>query len=61
VDFSNCPPKWNEAIAFCIAQAGNYGFAETACGAYRRWHVENGDVGCSYYYDDTSGDLVAVF
>jgi hypothetical protein len=23
--------------------------------------VENGDVGCSYYYDDASGDLVAVF
>jgi hypothetical protein len=28
---------------------------------YRGWRVENVDVGCSYYYDATSGDLVAVF
>lgn len=61
VDFSNCPPTWNDAIAFCIANAGNFGFAETDCGAYRRWHVENVDVGCSYYYDATGGDSVAVF
>jgi hypothetical protein len=61
VDFSNCPPTWNDAVAFCVMYAGDFGYAETDCGAYRRWHVENVDVGCSYYYDSTSGDLVAVF
>ncbi len=61
VDFSNCPPTWNDAIAFCITNAGDYGFAETDCGTYRRFRVENGDVGCSYYYAEATLDLVAVF
>jgi hypothetical protein len=61
VDFSNCPPTWNDAIAFCIMYAADFGFAQTDCGTYRRWHVENVDVGCSYYYDERTGDLVAVF
>jgi hypothetical protein len=61
VDFNNCPPTWNDAIAACIAYAADFGYQETDCGPYRRWHVENGDVGCSYYYDAASGDLVSVF
>jgi hypothetical protein len=61
VDFSNCPPTWNDAIAFCIRNAGDYGFAETDCGTYRRFRIENIDVGCSYYYDKDGHDLVAVF
>jgi hypothetical protein len=61
VDFSNCPPTWDDAVAFCVMHAGEFGYAQTDCGTYLRWHVENGDVGCSYYYDKASGDLVAVF
>lgn len=61
VDFNDCPPTWNDAIAVCITYAGDFGYQQTECGTYRRWHVENGDVGCSYYYDATTGDLVSVF
>ena len=61
VDFSNCPPTWNDAIAFCVMYAGAFGYAQTDCGTYVRWHIENIDVGCSYYYDKASGDLIAVF
>ena len=61
VDFANCPPRWNDAIGVCITYAGDFGYQQTDCGDYRRWHVENGDVGCSYYYDGPSGNLVSVF
>jgi hypothetical protein len=61
VDFANCPPTWNDAIGVCITYAGDFGYQQADCGAYRRWHVENADVGCSYYYDAPSGDLVSVF
>jgi hypothetical protein len=60
-NLGHCPSTWDAAIVFCVAYAADYAFAQTDCGAYRRWHVENVDVGCSYYYDKTSGDLVAVF
>ncbi len=60
-DFSNCPPTWNDAIAFCVMYPGVFGYAQTDCGSYLRWRVENVDVGCSYYYGKASGELVAVF
>jgi hypothetical protein len=41
--------------------AGAFGYAQIDCGTYVRWQIENIDVGCSYYYDKASGDLVAVF
>jgi hypothetical protein len=60
-NFADCPPTWDAANSFCVMHAGGYGFAQSDCGTYLRFHVENIDVGCSYYYEKTTGHLVAVF
>jgi hypothetical protein len=62
--YAMCPPTWSAALAdraMCIPSCGYQNVILQDCGQYQAWWISASDCSYIYYYEKSSGALVARF
>jgi hypothetical protein len=60
----SCPPTWSAALAdrsMCVPSCGFQRELIADCGQYQQWQLAAGDCSVVYYYEKSTGMLVALF